>query len=64
MATDTDLRTCSVGYCSLAVVVQLLGNITEKCTTANCGLPGGLIHGKLLEVLEVHDDCPIFTSET
>jgi len=54
MPTQTNARTRAVGDGPLAIVVQLLVEVTELVAGADCGLPGGGVHLEVLHVAQVN----------
>lgn len=56
MAADAHAGTCAVGHCTLAVVVQLLGDVVQLVASADGRLPGICVHGKVLHVGKVDDE--------
>lgn len=59
VAADANARAGSVGHGTLAVGMELLVELAEEVAGAKGGLPGGGVHGKVLEVLEVNHEAAL-----
>jgi hypothetical protein len=63
MATGADVRTHAMSNGAFAGIVHLLGHLTEARSCAYGGLPGGVVHAKVLKVDHVDGDSAIIAAE-
>ena len=52
-----------MGDGSLAILVKLLGDVTQLIAASKRSLPVVLVHGEILHFLEVDDELAIFTTQ-
>ena len=52
-----------MGDGSLAILVKLLGDVTQLIAASKRSLPVVLVHGEILHFLEVDDELAIFTAQ-
>jgi hypothetical protein len=59
MAPDAYTGTGSVGDRPLAIVVELLRDSGQVVSCANSGLPGTVVHGEALQILQINDQLAV-----
>jgi hypothetical protein len=63
MSAYTHLRAGTVSHCTVAVLMQALGNVAEKRAATDRSLPRRFVHGKLLEVFHIDNDGIVLSSD-
>ena len=63
MSANTNGWARSMGDGSLAILVKLLGDVTQLIAASKRSLPVVLVHGEILHFLEVDDELAIFTTQ-